>query len=177
MTDTPLSLPIQIKNRWNESVIYTGAPGRRLRQTVEDAVKSGANLRDANLRDANLSDANLSCANLSCANLSCANLSDANLSGANLSGANLSGAKIDDSPIISTAQVAFSGHGERGRQLLAVKTEKAIHLRCGCFSGSPEELAAYIARGEPKFKVTRTLALTVALILLESNNEAENTES
>jgi hypothetical protein len=98
---------MDIKN-WSGEVIYKNNKSA-LRETLLEAISSGANLsganlrgadlsganlRGANLRGANLSDANLRGANLSYANLSDANLSGANLSGANLSGANLSGANL-----------------------------------------------------------------------------------
>ena len=156
MTDVSQSLPVEIRSRFGGVVLFTGNPGESQRQALERAVKS----------DATLSGADLSGANLCSANLCSANLSDATLSDATLSGANLSGEKI-----ISTASIAFTGHGECGRTLLGIKTEKSVHLRCGCFSGSTEDLIAYIAKGDPKYKHTRSLALTQVIILLEAENE------
>jgi hypothetical protein len=96
---------IQIKNRYDESVIFEGE-FETLLLSVEEAVRKnanlydanlyGANLRGANLRGANLYDANLYGANLRGANLCGANLYDANLYGANLRGANLCGANLYD---------------------------------------------------------------------------------
>ena len=60
-----------------------------VKKTLEEAVKSGANLSGADLSGANLSGANLSGADLSGADLSGANLFGANLFGADLSGADL----------------------------------------------------------------------------------------
>ena len=97
---------ITIRHRWIDVVLYSHettderlASGLAMRDALESAVKSGANLIDANLIDANLigadlRGANLIGANLRGADLSGANLSDADLSGANLSGANLSGAYL-----------------------------------------------------------------------------------
>lgn len=79
-----------------------------LRQAVEAAVKSGADLRSADLRGANLTylgygvdlagarlaGANLSMAYLAGCNLSSADLEDANLIGSHLIGCNLSGANL-----------------------------------------------------------------------------------
>jgi hypothetical protein len=105
----------QIKNRFTGAVIFecdtpdNVSSGLAVRDALEKAVASGANLYGAdlsgahlyganlygaNLSGANLSDANLYGAHLSCADLSGANLSGANLSGANLYGANLSGANL-----------------------------------------------------------------------------------
>ena len=110
---------IEIKNRWNGSVIRTvevedGADlsGADLSGAdLSGADLSGADLRRANLsgadlrradlsgadpRRANLSGADLSGANLRRADLRRANLSGADLSGADLSGADLSGANLSD---------------------------------------------------------------------------------
>ena len=66
------------------------------KDSVLDAIKSGADLSEADLSGAYLYGADLSGANLSEANLSGANLSGANLSGANLSEAYLSGADLSE---------------------------------------------------------------------------------
>ena len=87
---------IEIKSRWDGSVLYTAESGADVRAVAQAAVASGANLRDADLRDAYLRRANLSRANLSGADLSGANLSRANLSGAYLRDANLRGADLYD---------------------------------------------------------------------------------
>jgi uncharacterized protein YjbI with pentapeptide repeats len=131
---------------------------------------SGADLSRANLFGANLSRANLFGANLSGADLSRADLSRANLFGANLSGADLFGAKIKDEEVSSWASVQFSGHGQCGRTLLAIKAGKTIHLRCGCFSGSPVGLRKFIAGDEARYRTTRTLALKCVLMLLKAKN-------
>ena len=181
MTDVSQSLPVEIRSRFGGVVLFTGNPGESQRQALERAVKSGANLSGADLSGANLSDADLYGADLCSADLSGADLSGADLSGAklygatlcgaNLYGATLSGANLSGEKIISTASIAFTGHGECGRTLLGIKTEKSVHLRCGCFSGSTEDLIAYIAKGDPKYKHTRSLALTQVIILLEAENE------
>ena len=97
-----------------------------------------ADLSDANLSDANLSDANLWGANLSDANLRDANLWGANLSDANLSDANLRGAagKI----------LSFGPIGSRQGITYVTKTERTVHVRCGCFYGTLEEFAAKVEK-------------------------------
>jgi uncharacterized protein YjbI with pentapeptide repeats len=100
-------MKIEIKH-WNGDVLYT-AQCDTVKEALEKAVNSranlsvadlsgadlyGANLYRANLSGANLSGADLSGANLSVADLSRADLYRANLYGANLSGANLSGADL-----------------------------------------------------------------------------------
>ena len=63
-------IKIQIKSRHFGSVLFEyEKENNTIKDTLIEAVKKGANLRDADLRGANLRDANLSCADLSDANL------------------------------------------------------------------------------------------------------------
>ena len=82
-------IKIEIRNRWTGSVGFEYMKeGNTITETVLDAIRRGANLRDADLRDADLRGANL------CdADLRGANLRDADLRGADLRGANLRDAK------------------------------------------------------------------------------------
>ena len=84
---------IQIKHRFNGNVLFE-ADVKTVKECLEQAIKSCANLSCADLSRAYLSGANLSGANLSGADLSGADLSGAYLSRAYLSGANLSGANL-----------------------------------------------------------------------------------
>ena len=133
-----------------------------IKEAVINAILKGANLSWADLSEANLSWANLSDANLRGANLSGANLSDANLRGANLSDANLSGAKG-----IIYAQVSFNWHGERGRQLSAVKIGEEVFLFCGCFKGSEDDLKKYIRDSKEEYIASRTSALNAVMSLIK----------
>ena len=112
---------VEIKNI-NGKVIYTSTKST-LKEAVEEAVSSGADITRANLYKANLTEAYLTGtdlrgaylygadltgadlieANLSKANLRGANLYRANLTRANLYGADLSGAEMSD--------VKFYGRG------------------------------------------------------------------
>ena len=98
-------IKIEIRNRWTGSVVFEYTKeGNTITETVLDAIRRGANLRDANLRDADLRDANLCGANLCDADLCDANLCGANLCGAdlydaNLRSANLSGANLRDADL------------------------------------------------------------------------------
>lgn len=93
-----------------------------IKDAVEEAVKSCADLRGANLRGADLIGANLYGAdliganlygaNLGGANLIGANLIDANLRDANLYGANLYGANLRDAKNIPLVPVACPSDGE-----------------------------------------------------------------
>nr|DAW47825.1 MAG TPA: pentapeptide repeat protein [Caudoviricetes sp.] len=75
-------------------------------------------------------------ANLRGADLRGANLRDANLRGANLWDANLRGAagKI----------LSFGPIGSRQGITYVTKTERTIHVRCGCFYGTLEEFSAKV---------------------------------
>ena len=90
-------IKIEIRNRWTGSVVFEYTKeGNTITETVLEAIRRGANLRDANLCGANLCGANLRGANLYGADLCDTNLRDANLYGANLRGANLYGADLCD---------------------------------------------------------------------------------
>ena len=158
MTDTPQLTPFRIPSRYRADPVYVAKTATNLRDAVLEAHASGENL----------SGADLSGADLSGANLSRAHLSGADLSGASLSGADLSGAKV-----LAFSSVSFSGHGECGRMLTAVKTEQETRLWCGCFTGTVEELRQYIESGKARYKKTRTLALDTILVLLDAKNETE----
>jgi hypothetical protein len=64
---------------------------------------------------------------------------------------------------VAVAACLWSGHGERGRQLLAVALPEGLRFYCGCFSGSAEELRAYIADGKAVYAPSRTKALEFLL--------------
>ena len=115
--------------------------GEGEKANLRDADLRGANLRDANLRDANLRDADLWDADLRGADLRGANLRDADLWGANLRGADLRGANLQGAvgKILS-----FGPIGSRQGITYVTKTERTIHVRCGCFYGTLEEFAAKI---------------------------------
>ena len=150
---------------------------------LSEADLSGANLHEANLSGANLSGANLCGANLYEANLSGAdlrgadlrgadlyeaNLCGANLCGANLSEADLSGANLQEVRGLIFADCCWTGHGEKGRRLIGIKTEKGeITLYCGCFIGSKEELAWYISDGDEIHRESRTKAMEFVLSCLQ----------
>ena len=87
-------IKIQIKTVFGDVLFEYEKENNTIKDTVEEAVRQGANLGGANLRGANLGGANLGDANLGGANLRGANLGDANLGGANLGGANLGDANL-----------------------------------------------------------------------------------
>ena len=85
---------------------------------------------------ADLGGADLRGADLWGADLRGADLRDANLRGADLRGADLRGAagKI----------LSFGPIGSRQGITYVTKTERTIHVRCGCFYGTLEEFAAKV---------------------------------
>ena len=98
-------IKIEIRNRWTGSVVFEYTKeGNTITETVLEAIRRGADLRDtdlygadlcnADLRGANLSDADLCDADLYGANLSDADLCNADLRGADLRGADLRGANL-----------------------------------------------------------------------------------
>ena len=87
-------IKIQIKSVWGEVLFEYEKENNTIKDTLEEAVKQGANLCGANLCGANLDGANLYRANLYRANLNGANLNGASLYGASLDGANLYGANV-----------------------------------------------------------------------------------
>ena len=90
---------------------------------------------------------------------------------ADLSGADLSGAKWGAHAYANHASLQFGNHGECGRQLLAIETTGGILLSCGCFSGSPDDLRAYIANDPKNLRRTRTIAFDTILMLLAVRND------
>lgn len=90
-------IKIEIRNRWTGSVVFEYTKeGNTITETVLDAIRRGADLRDANLCGADLRGSNLRCANLCDADLRDADLRGANLYGADLRGADLYGADLCD---------------------------------------------------------------------------------
>ena len=108
---------------------------------LRDADLWDANLRGADLRGANLRGANLRGADLRDANLRGADLRDANLRDANLRDANLRDANLQD----AAGKILYFGPiGSRQGITYVTKTERTIHVRCGCFYGTLEEFAAKV---------------------------------
>ena len=87
---------IEIKSIFGKVLFELEKENNTIKETLEEAVKRGANLVDANLVGTNLAGANLVGAYLEGANLEGAYLAGANLVGANLEGANLVDANLVD---------------------------------------------------------------------------------
>ncbi len=112
--------------------------GLAMRDALEAAIASLANLSWANLSGANLSGANLSGADLSGADLSGADLSWANLYGANLSGAD--GKKLTLAG--SRPSMQIGPIGSRCAALQLWLTDAGPMVQAGCFFGSLDEFEA-----------------------------------
>jgi uncharacterized protein YjbI with pentapeptide repeats len=93
-------IKIEIRNRWTGAVVFEYTKeGNTITETVLEAIRRGADLRDANLCGANLRDADLRGANLRDANLRDADLCDADLRDANLRDADLRDANLCDADL------------------------------------------------------------------------------
>ena len=110
---------ITIRNRRTGAVLYSHettderqASGLAMRDAMEAAVKSSADLRSADLSCANLRSANLRSADLSSANLRSADLRSADLRSANLRSANLRSADLRSANLrsadLSSANLRFA---------------------------------------------------------------------
>lgn len=91
-------------------------------------------------------------------------------SSADLSYANLRSADLRSAKNLLYSACYFSGHGECGCQLLAVKIGEGVKLFCGCFKGDERELRDYIEKGDEDLKESRLLALETVLKLIEVKN-------
>ena len=156
---------IEIKSIWGSVLFSYEKEDNTIKDTLEEAVRSGANLRGAylggaNLRGAYLRGANLGGANLGGANLGGAYLGDANLGGAYLRGANLGGAYLGGAnlggewgELQSSSDVLIVGPiGSRNGYTTIYHTDKGIFVRCGCFRGSLNEFSKKVkeTHGESK---------------------------
>lgn len=130
-----------------------------IKDTLEEAVKGGANLHCANLVGANLRGAYLHGANLSRANLRGADLGDANLGSVDfrrvdLRWVDLSGANLGDcGKLNDTSDILIVGPiGSRNDYTTIFHTDKGIFVQCGCFKGSLREFEAKVkeTHGENK---------------------------
>ena len=153
-------IKLQIKSRWTGSVLFElEKEYNTIKDTLTEAVKSGANLsganlsganlsgaylsgaglRDANLRGANFSSADLSGADLRCADLRGTYLCDANLRGADLRGVDLSGVDLCDADLSGAdlSGAVLRGAGLRGADLSGVGLS-GVDLRGADFRGAKE---------------------------------------
>ena len=134
----------EIKNRWDGKVLFS-AGGKTLRDVVQQAVQSGADLGGANLRGANLR--------------------DANLRGANLRGANLSDADGKNLTLVGSRPVFMLGPiGSRCDYLTAYLTDAGVHVRAGCFFDTLEAFRAAVVAEHSDNNHGREYMAAIAMI-------------
>ena len=169
----------EIKNRWDGKVLFS-AGGKTLRDVVQQAVQSGADLGGADLGSANLSGADLGSANLSGADLGGADLGSANLSGAGLRGANLGGADLRGADLrganlsdadgknltlVGSRPVFMLGPiGSRCDYLTAYLTDVGVHVRAGCFFDTIEAFHAAVIAEHKDNEHGREYMAAIAMI-------------
>ena len=156
-------IKIEIRNRWTGSVVFEYTKeGNTITETVLDAIRRGADLRDAdlcgadlcdadlcgaNLCDADLCDANLCGAYLCDADLRDADLYGADLCDANLRSANLSGANLRDADLrcadlcgANLCDANLRGADLRGANLYGADLRGAnLRNAKGCYLSCPTE--------------------------------------
>ena len=86
---------------------------------------------------------------------------------ADLRDADLRNADLSESHGPRFAQIAWSSHGECGRQLLCVRLPGGLRYFCGCFAGSADDLHAYIDRNGHHLAESRRLAMWIVTALCE----------
>ena len=141
-------IKIEIRNRWTGSVVFEYTKeGNTITETVLDAIRRGADLRDADLCGADLCDADLCGANLCDADLCDANLCGAYLCDANLRSANLSGANLRDADLrcadlcgANLCDADLRGADLRGANLYGADLRGAnLRNAKGCYLSCPTE--------------------------------------
>ena len=153
---------IEIKTIWGDIIFTHEKENNTVKDTLQEAVKSSADLRSANLEGADLYGANLEGADLYGANLEGADLEGANLYGANLEGADLRSANLEGADLyganLRSANLGeewgklekntdiFSAGplGSRNGYTTFFHTDKGIFVQCGCFRGTLEEFIAKV---------------------------------
>ena len=143
---------IEIKTIWGDIIFTHEKENNTVKDTLQEAVKSGADLRGADLYGADLGGANLYGANLYGANLRSANLRSADLGSANLSGADLYGADLGGADLgeewgklEKNTDIFIAGPlGSRSSYTTFFHTDKGIFVQCGCFRGTLEEFTAKV---------------------------------
>ena len=117
-------IKIQIKSIWGTVLFEYEKENNTLKDTLEEAIKQGANLYRANLDGANLNGANLDGASLD----------RANLNGANLYGASLNGAtNVPFIPFACPSDGAFIGWKKVNNHLIMLEIPEDAK-RCSCTS-------------------------------------------
>ncbi len=129
--------------RLDGTVAFVAKKATTMREAVEQAAKSGADLNGADLTGADLTRANLNGADLSGADLTRANfygayltgayLTSADLSGANLTSANLSRADLTRANLTRAVGVYYATIGPVDGWMVALTlTSEGLRISAGC---------------------------------------------
>ena len=137
---------IKIESIFGKLLFEHEAEDNTIKKTLEEAAKSGADLRGADLRGAYLGGADLRGAYLG----------DADLRGADLRGADLRGAYLGDEwgKLESVSDVMMVGLiGSRNGCTTIYHTDKGVFVMCGCFRGTLDEFAKKVeeTHGDNKY--------------------------
>ena len=137
---------IEIKSIWGSVLFEYEKENNSVKDTLVEAVKSGADLRGADLGGAYLRGADLYGADLGGAYLRGADLRGADLGGADLGGADLGGADLGDwGKIQYSSDILIVGAiGSRNGYTTIFHTDKGVFVQCGCFKGTLEEFEAKV---------------------------------
>ena len=136
-------IKIEIRNRWTGSVVFEYTKeGNTITETVLDAIRRGADLRDADLCGADLCGADLCGADLRGSNLCDADLCDADLCGADLRGSNLCDADLCGADLRGSDLCGANLYGAdlRGTNLRGANLRGAnLRDAKGCYLSCPTE--------------------------------------
>ena len=154
---------IEIKSILGSILFEYEKENNSIKDTLIEAVKSGANLHGANLRGANLCSAELGGANLCSAELGGADLHGANLCGADLCSAELGGADLRGADLyvanLCSAELGEWGKINNSTDILIVgrigsrndytaifRTDKGVFVSCGCFRGTLDKFESEVKK-------------------------------
>ena len=117
-------IKIEIKTIWGDIIFTYEKENNTVKDTLQEAVKSGANLYGADLYGADLR-------------------------GADLCGANLRGADLGEEwgKLEKSSDIFIAGPlGSRNGYTTFFHTDKGIFVRCGCFRGMLDEFVAKVKK-------------------------------
>ena len=173
-------ITIQIKSIFGEILFEYTKLNNTVKDTLEVAVKSNANLSNANLSNANLSNADLRCANLYSANLSNANLFNANLYNAVLSNADLRRANLSDADLsnanlsnanLSKANLSNANLDEKEKLRKGVIIDNPVRVFKKCIGNNIVELE--LLKGSIVFSINNKKCRTNKAKVISINGMCE----
>ena len=163
-------ITIQIKSIIGSVLFEYTELNNTVKDTLEVAVKSNANLKYADLSNADLSNANLKYADLSNANLSNANLFNANLRYADLYAANLKYADLSNANL-SNANLRYAILNEKEKLRKGVIIDKPVRVFKKCIKNTIVELE--LLKGSIVFSINNKKCRTNKAKVISINGECE----